>query len=115
MIKKIKLMADYQCWPLWYKEGFDGKVGVIDPDELSLSSETSERLIRWGKRFDATLNWDNPLDESYRFSEHDLKDFEQEGISLWKKIQEELGSDYEVSYYSQKLRKDISNPEEISS
>lgn len=115
MVKKIKLMSDYQCWPLWYYEGFNGKLGVIDPNELPLSSETTERLLRWAKTFDATLNLDDPLDESHRFSKQELEEFEQEGINLWQKLQKELGSNYEVLYHSQKLHKDVSHPDELSS
>lgn len=112
MVKKIKLMTDYQCWPLWYAEG---KVGNINPEELPLDAETIARLQSWAKAYDRTLNLDEPLDESCRFSEQELKDFEQEGISLWQKIREELGSDYEVIYHSQKLHKDVVRLEELSS
>jgi len=113
MGKEIVLMPDYQCWPLWYGEGFE-EVGNIEPDELPLSAETNERLLRWAKAYDGTLNFADPKDESYDFSEQELEEFEQEGISLWQKLQEELGSDYKVTYYSQKLQKYLNDPKELS-
>ena len=98
MVKKIKLMPDYHCWPLWYT---GDEVGNINPKDLLLTTETTERLLRWAKAYDGTLNFDDPLDESYYFSEQELEDFEHEGISLWQKLQKELGPDYEVIYHSQ--------------
>ncbi|KES16178.1 hypothetical protein GASC598I20_006050, partial [Gilliamella apicola SCGC AB-598-I20] len=34
-MKKIKLMADYECYPLWIDS--DNEVGNIDPDSLLIS------------------------------------------------------------------------------
>lgn len=115
MVKEVVLMPDYHCWPLWYGKGFREEVGVIEPDELPLSAETNERLLNWSNKFDATLNFDDPKDESYYFSEQELEEFEHEGISLWQKLQEELGSDYKVTYYSQKLHKSVNDPKELHS
>jgi len=39
--------------------------------------------------------------------------YEQQGISLWLQLQKELSPDYEVLYFSQKLRKVISHPSEL--
>lgn len=41
MIKKIKLMADYDCYPVWDMD----EIGEIDPSELPLSKETIKRLM----------------------------------------------------------------------
>ena len=65
MSKKIKLMADYGCDPLWWEEAEE--VGDIDPATLSLSDDTISRLHKWAKAYDATLNWVDPY-ESPGFS-----------------------------------------------
>ncbi|MBR8826649.1 MAG: hypothetical protein DSM107014_01870 [Gomphosphaeria aponina SAG 52.96 = DSM 107014] len=42
MARKIKLMADYRCYPLWWED--TDKVGNIEPKTLSLKEETITRL-----------------------------------------------------------------------
>ncbi len=37
-MKRIKLMADYDCYPLWLDS--DDEVGNIDPDVLPISDST---------------------------------------------------------------------------
>ncbi|MEH2291751.1 MAG: hypothetical protein V7K31_01120 [Nostoc sp.] len=45
--EKIKLMADYGCYPLWWVS--PEKVGNIDPETLPLIPETIKRLNKWKK------------------------------------------------------------------
>ena len=42
MKEKIKLMADYGCYPLWWVNS--QKIGDIDPETLPLSQQTINRL-----------------------------------------------------------------------
>ncbi|GAA6623181.1 hypothetical protein [Scytonema sp. NUACC26] len=94
MSEKIKLMADYGCYPLWWASD---KAGDIDPATLSLSQETIIRLEKWAEVYDAKLNWDDPA--SSGFPSFEVRDaFEEEGISLWKQLQQELAPNYEVVY-----------------
>ena len=39
--------------------------------------------------------------------------FEQEGISLWKQLQQELAPNYEVVYFSDRLRQVVNHPNEL--
>jgi hypothetical protein len=57
MATKIKLMADYGCYPLWWVSG--DLVGNIDPAKLPLSHETINRLYKWAAVYNTTLNWDD--------------------------------------------------------
>ena len=41
--------------------------------------------------------------------------FEAEGISLWKQLQKELAPNYEVFYFSETLRKVVSDMNELDS
>ena len=96
MTKRIKLMADYESFPLWDVD----EVGNLNPDELPLSQETKERLERWADRYDATLNRQDPLASGFASPSEEAA-FEEEGRALWKKLEEELGAEFRVLYYSQ--------------
>jgi uncharacterized Zn finger protein len=112
MAEKIKLMADYGCYPLWWA-GSD-KVGDIDPETMPLSEETVSRLEKWADIYDAKLNWEDP-GNSPDLSPEAAAAFEQEGISLWKQLQKELAPDYEVIYFSEQLRQVVNNTNELAS
>ncbi|MEB3233294.1 MAG: hypothetical protein VKJ64_19965 [Leptolyngbyaceae bacterium] len=94
-------MVDYKCSPLWWNE--KDKVGNIAPEDLPLQADTIERLHKWSKSYDATLNWDDPASSSGFSTDEAGEAFEQEGILLWKQLQEELGTKYEVVYFSDRL------------
>jgi hypothetical protein len=112
MAEKIKLMADYGCYPIWWASS--GKAGDIDPETMPLSEETVSRLEKWADIYDAKLNWEDP--NSSGFSSLEAKAaFEQEGISLWKQLQKELVPDYEVIYFSEQLRQVVNNINELAS
>ncbi|MBD2666045.1 hypothetical protein B6N60_04989 [Richelia sinica FACHB-800] len=112
MAEKIKLMADYGCYPLWWASS--DKAGDIDPETMPLSEETISRLAKWADIYDAKLNWEDPSSSS--FSTLDAQTaFEKEGISLWKQLQKELAPNYEVVYFSEQLRKVVNNINELES
>ena len=111
MAEKIKLMADYGCYPLWWVS--PKKVGNIDPKTLLLSQETIKRLDKWEEIYNAKLNWEDPANSSGFLSEEAEAAFEEEGISLWKQLQKELASNYEVVYFSDRLRKVVTDPIEL--
>lgn len=110
MKEKIKLMADYGCYPLWWVSS--EKIGDIDPETLPLSQQTINRLEKWAEMYDAKLNEDEPTLSSFSSNEEQAS-FEEEGINLWKQLKQELESNYEVVYFSEKLRRIIANPSEL--
>ncbi len=59
-------------------------------------------------------HWDNPADSVEADSE-EIDYFEREGISLWQQLQKELYPDYKVVYFSEKLRKVVTNINELDS
>lgn len=97
MVRKIKLMPDYQCYPLWAldEEALDN----LNPQTLPLSSETIWRLEDWAKRFDSWMNWDDPT-SSIEPSTKAVVAFDEEGRRLWQRLIQELGPNYEVYYKS---------------
>lgn len=104
MYTRIKLMTDYNYYPLWDMDD----VGDIDPTELPLSEATIERLLNWQKIYDGIIDWDDPASAGFASSQEEIA-FEREGISLWKQLQKELGDEYEIVYFSQLLQRVI-NP-----
>ena len=95
-IRKIKVMADYQCWPLW--EASPGKFGDIDPASLPISDSLRAELLEWKKRFDSILNLDDPA--SSRFPDAAAEqEFKRMGAALAERLQQELGAGYEVISY----------------
>ncbi|MBM0740970.1 hypothetical protein JOY44_04945 [Phormidium sp. CLA17] len=107
MVKRIKLMADYTCYPIW---GID-EIANISPENLPLTVETIRRLDAWAKLFDGSLNWDDPGGKSL-WSEQDAQFFGQEGVSLWHQLCRELSPDYEVYYFSDGAL--IRHPDELN-
>ena len=89
----IKLMPDYQCWPLWEAGG--DQVGNIDPHTLPLKSETIETLERWSKIFDSWMNLDDPH-SGPEPSKKQVHEFNDEGEKLAKTLQKELGKAFQI-------------------
>jgi hypothetical protein len=92
-MRKIKLMPDYQCFPLW--EASDGMLGNIDPNSLPISQTLKVDLAEWAHSFDLTLNLDDP--PSSGFPDAQTEDaFIQQGNELGIRLQKELGQSFEV-------------------
>lgn len=91
--RRIKLMADYDCFPLW--EASQGVVGNIDPETLPISQALKSRLNQWAEQFDKTLNRQDPMKSG--FLDISAKNgFEQMAAKLGADLQKELGSSYLV-------------------
>lgn len=93
---KIRVMADYECWPLWW-DG-DGQVGNIAPSELGLSEGLSAALLAWALAYDATLNAKDPACSGFA-SYADWQRFEADGAQLAARVAAELGERATVRYH----------------
>jgi hypothetical protein len=58
-VNDLKLMPDYGCFPLWDVTSPDG-VGEVDPGALPNSSTLEAGLLAWARRYDDTLDPDDP-------------------------------------------------------
>jgi hypothetical protein len=105
MPKKLKLMADYQCHPIWIAAE-EGGFKNINPATLPLTQKTIERLQEWSNIYNSSLNLEDPHNSGF-LNDQETTDFELEGILLWRRLREELGYDYEVSYFSELKQKEI--------
>ena len=81
-MKKIKLMPDYGCFPIWGMD--DDNFGNIDPYSLPISKSLAEELLVWS-------GFENIEKENI---------FKYEGEKLFKKLKLELGDQYTVIYPS---------------
>ncbi|MFJ5159785.1 hypothetical protein ACIP6T_11490 [Pantoea sp. NPDC088449] len=97
-MKEIKLMADYQCHPLW--DISPENYGDISPEELPISSKLKDRLREWAERYDAILNINDPVSSGFK-SEEEKKQFIDDGYKLAHHLQEELGDKYNIIYHSE--------------
>jgi hypothetical protein len=89
-MKKLKLMADYECFPLWET---NGQIGNIDPYSLPISNSLKEELVSWGEIYDATLNIDDPANSGFCNFQEEIE-FKTKAYELADKLRIELGSDY---------------------
>ncbi|XKM13049.1 hypothetical protein RCS94_08445 [Orbaceae bacterium ac157xtp] len=94
-MKKIKLMADHECYPLWFDS--DNEVGNINPETLPISNLLKKELNKWSDEYDNTLNMDDPLNSGFTTVDEEIS-FKEKGQNLRGKLQMELGNDYEVIY-----------------
>jgi hypothetical protein len=92
-MRVIKLMADYQCYPLW--EASPGVVGNIDPDELPISERLREDLALWAEQYNNTLNIGNPAESGFT-SDSAKEEFKRMGLELGERLKDELGTDFAV-------------------
>ena len=109
MVRRIKLMADYTSEPLW---DMDPDEREIDPRSLPLRRETIHRLDHWAYIFDSILNMDDPASSDFQ-TEAEEEDWVQEGILLWKRLQQELGPEYKVYFLVPEFPSMLASPEEV--
>ena len=92
-MRTLKLMTDYQCYPLW--EASPGEVGNIDPNSLPLSTSLRDQLMDWADVYDKTLNWEDPATSGFA-SVYAVDEFKAQGMKLADRLREELGPEFLV-------------------
>lgn len=66
--KSVKVMADYDCHPLWLAD--NGFARNVSASELGLSPELTRDLNAWAHAFDSALNRDDPSTSLWSDEEH---------------------------------------------
>lgn len=97
-LPKIKLMADYQCWPIWHYD--NERVGNINPQDLPISQELKSELNTWQREYDETLNQEDPVNSGFK-SKIDEENWGKQRFEIWQKLKKELRFKYEVFYFSE--------------
>ena len=90
----LKLMPDYGCHPLWYHAE---KVGNVDPHTIPLSQALIRELEAWAARYDARLR---RADGAVCVTAAEQLAFERQGLTLLRKLRQELGPAWRVVYFS---------------
>ena len=93
--RPIRLMPDYQCFPIWEPGGAPYNV---DPATLPITPELAEDLLTWADDFDRTLNTDNPISSGFP-TEAAEADFRARGELLAARLASELGDGFQVTYW----------------
>lgn len=86
--RRVKVMADYACHPLWSMDA--DYAGNIDPEVLGLSPDLVGDLAAWAEQFDDALDWDNP--GAVRDDDGFLARHEAEGRALAERLAGEFAA-----------------------
>jgi hypothetical protein len=92
--RAIKVMADYDCHPLWALD--EDLVGDFPPEDIGVSAELCRDLKEWAQSFNASLDRENPADTLVTPEEHAAH--EQKGRQLAIRIARER-PDLEIYAY----------------
>jgi len=95
-MKKIKLMADYGCDPLWKQPPYG--IGNIPPESLPISESLRKALHEWAFEYDRTLDLADPSTADFE-SQESADKFVTTGYALLSRLKSELGNAYEVDYF----------------
>ena len=95
-MKRIKVMADYHCWPLW--EAGD-EIGEVDPGSLPISEGLRADLLRWADEFDAILNDEDPAASAFSSADGE-RQFDDDGRVLAARLASELRETHRMLYSS---------------
>lgn len=93
-MRTLKLMADYDCWPLW--EASPDVIGNVDPGGLPISQRLKDRLSLWAADYDATLDRGDPRQSGFLTPEDEVA-FSARGAALAADLQAELGPTFQVT------------------
>lgn len=93
--RTVKIMADYECYPVWAET--DTGADNISPEHLPLSAELAFELTAWASEFDRTLNRDDPSASGFADETHS-DSFAIRGLALSQRCADELGGEYRVLY-----------------
>jgi hypothetical protein len=84
-MKAVKVMADYDCMPIWAAD--DGAYGDMPPHILGLSSELEDALLDWQDAFDASLNVRDPANSHWTKERSDAH--VAQGLDLARRVKQE--------------------------
>jgi hypothetical protein len=95
-IKSLKVMLEYKSTGLFVTDPPE-RIGEINHEILGLSKKTSEELYTWIKKYDQTLDWDDPGNSPPVPTEY-INELNREGVRLTDIVQKETGSKIHVYY-----------------
>lgn len=93
--RSLKLMADYECSPLW--EQTETGTDDIDPEGLPISQGLRDALNARAQRYDDTLDRDAPCRSGFLNPEAEAT-FNADGQALLDRLKAELGQKYTLTF-----------------
>lgn len=94
-MRRLKLMADYECHPLWGTVA--AEIGDVDPASLPISAALVADLAAWAAAYDATLDRADPAASGFATDEAAAA-FRARGAVLARRLEAELGAGYEIVF-----------------
>ncbi len=94
-------MHDWQCHPIWetHPDGRLDNLDNLDPGALPIPESLAESIRRWSARYEATFDSDHPPDSGFAFP-HEERQRDQQGLELWRALQDALDGQARVRYVS---------------
>ena len=83
MKKILKLMPDYDYFPLWISD--NNGLYNVNPDALDIPNELKTSLHSWSDSYDKTLNIEEPLFSGFSSQESE-ENFDLKGKRLWHEL-----------------------------
>jgi hypothetical protein len=115
MVRRIKLMPDYEADPVWSDDPDDPGCGcMIELEELPISAELRDRLRRWADAYELNDDWMGVKPADSPWTPQFAAEFEAEGRQLWLLLRAELGPTWRVAYFSEERMKKFDMPEELA-
>lgn len=95
-VRNLRLMADYECWPLWES---GAAAYNVDPASIPLSDHLRKQLCRWAERYDDTLDRDIPQNSGFP-SEAEAQEWINNGRRLAELLRHELPAQHwSITYF----------------
>jgi hypothetical protein len=101
--QRLKLMWDYDAFPLWTVPGPMGWQGMVPPERLPISTPLRDELQEWSDQLSAAM-WGTHGPDSKKSkppSETAIAAFDARGRELLRRLREELGDRFVVGYQSE--------------
>lgn len=93
--RSLKLMADYECSPLW--EQTEAGTDNVDPEDLPISQGLRDGLNAWAQRYDDQLDRGDPRLSGFPNLEAEAA-FNADGQALLDGLKAELGQEYTLTF-----------------
>ncbi len=92
----LKLMPDYECYPLWLTDG--NRFENIDTSDLPISDALKYLLKKWQDGYESIYNPDDPARSGFK-SHAEKKEFVADGALIYKMLLDELKDSFELLYF----------------
>ena len=92
----------------------EGYGPAVDPESLPLSAKTVKALWAWYGRWGTLFLHDDDAMQTPLDKEVDWRLLEEEGVSLWRRVRDELAGRFDVLYYSEIRHSNFNSPEDYN-